>query len=319
MGLRNRREQVTSDPRTAGRECLWEYRSFLTVARTFPRVGGRLLAHALRTWPIAFREEIAPHVRPDVSVVVGIRGTARLPQFQACLASLRGQTGCGVEVIVVEQSARPELDRLDFRGARYVHSRPPAADMPYNRSWALNVGVRHSRGRALVLTDADMLLPAGFSAAVLSRLDAGLDGLRPVRFLFYLDSSTSASVQTDRRLDGVTGCEDVSANVNNPLALTRAAYDRLGGHDESFVDWGAEDTEFLQRASTLDFSHAGFLPAVHLWHPTAANAIAGDRNEPHLARVATTSAAERAARLRKLSWGGEVPLKIRHPLDEGQR
>ncbi|MGH8106448.1 MAG: galactosyltransferase-related protein, partial [Arenimonas sp.] len=50
------------------------------------------------------------------------------------------------------------------------------------------------------------------------------------------------------------------------IAITRKAYEEIGGFDESFIGWGGEDNEFWERAKTRRLWPYAFLPIVHLWH-----------------------------------------------------
>ena len=50
------------------------------------------------------------------------------------------------------------------------------------------------------------------------------------------------------------------------VAITRAAYERVGGLDEGFVGWGGEDNEFWERAQTVSVWPYGYVPLIHLWH-----------------------------------------------------
>lgn len=285
LDLRNRGDAIVADDRTGGRDCLWQDSSPLTVGRVFPAVATRLLRHLLAEWPICMADAATPVDAtseettgvPDVSFLVGIRGTARRPQFEACLASLHGQTGVAHEIVVVEQSDEPELAALGSRGVRYV---PTGGNgQAYNRSWALNVAARAARGRLLVILDGDMLLPSRFAAACADVMDrSGLRALRPARFLAYLDPVASAAVQSQRTMEAAQVAatdrpvEMIVQNISNPLVVCRETYLSLGGHDERFVGWGGEDNEFIDRLRTVDYSEGGFLPVVHLWHASAISA-----------------------------------------------
>lgn len=283
LDLCNRHEHLAVDVKTGGRECLWQDSSPLTVPKVFPRVGGRLLAHCLRQWPISFSDptKLAQMSQPSISFVLGVRGTKRLPQFQACLASLCSQTSVSAEIIVVEQSHHEEFASLIPRGVRYYHLETENADVPYNRSWALNYGVRQARGDLVVILDADMLLPERFGAAMLDVFTCDIDAVRPIRLLFYLDQSSSAAVQEQKTLANLRAVSSVVQNTPNPIVIRRDAYLEIGGHDESFYGWGGEDNEFISRLRTRQMAEGGFLPAVHLWHEEAPNRT-GDRNAAQL-------------------------------------
>lgn len=308
LDLCNRHEQIELDARTDGRICHWHDSSRLTAARFFPEVGGRLLKHCLREWPVRFAEPVAelPTDKPVVSILVGVRGTARLPQFKTCLAALRAQTGVACEIIVVEQSWKQEFAHVIRPDVRYFHQQASAPGMPYNRSWALNFGARQARGRILVLHDADMVVPERFASEIVERIDRGLDALRLPRFIFYLDEPTSREVQSDHQFPQLPQVDNIVANNPTPIAVDRDVYLALGGHDESFYGWGAEDNEFLDRLRTTRLGEGAFAPVFHLWHPVAANRV-GDRNAAQLANIRRLTASQRIAELVQRPFGQSVP------------
>ena len=282
----NRNERISRDQSTGGRICHWRDSSMLTLSKTFPRVGGRLLQQSLKEWPVRLSDKDAgkPTVDPEVSIIIGVRGTARLQSFQTTLASLFGQQGCRCEIVVVEQSVRPEFESHVPDSVRYIHTQATHPNMPYNRSWTLNVGARVARGRIVVLHDADMVVPARFAAVIAERMSDNFDVLRLGRYIFYLDQPSSEGVYKGASLGDIATVVPIRQNNCTPIALTREAYLRIGGHDESFYAWGLEDVEFLNRARTLQLSEGTFLPVVHLWHEDAPNRR-GDGNGPLLSKL----------------------------------
>jgi len=310
LDLCNRHERLQSDPLSGGRICPWPFSSELTVARVFPETGARLLRHCLEHAPVDLGE--ATPVRadelPEASIILGVRGTGRMPQFQTCVRSLLAQKDARVEVIVVEQSWRPEFEASIPAGVRYLHQQCTSADMPYNRSWALNGGARIARGRVLILQDADMLMPERAVAQICRVMARGLDALRLPRLIFYLDQAGSEQVQARNRLpEDSVFVEKIAYNTRTPLAVTREAYADIGGHDEAFYGWGCEDDEFMARLRTRAICEGTLLPIVHLWHASAAAGPSRERNialrEAALARPLD----ERIVELRARDWGASQP------------
>lgn len=304
LDLCNRHESISVDPGSGGRICHWVDSSPLTVARLFPQVGARLMHRCLKEWPVRFQEFAAATTpsNPEVTFVVGVRGTGRLPQFRAALASLLAQENCSCEVVVVEQSFRPEFESMLPKCVRYEHLQLDSRDVPFNRSWALNRGVQCAAGRIVVLHDADMAVPAGFAAAIRDTLDRGYEAMRLARFIFYLSQAESEVAWTSHSLSHIQRVDRVVQNNPTPIALTRDAYFKIGGHDEAFYAWGGEDNDFLDRARTLKIVEGTFLPVFHLWHPEAPNR-SGDRNAGLLERRRAMSTGERIRELANRAWG----------------
>lgn len=285
--IRNRREEIAVDGRAV--RCEWQWSSTLHYCNVFPRSADRLMRRALAEWPVVRANEAPAVGAPDVSFVIGHRGTARLPLLLETVRSIAGQQGASVECIVVEQSVAPDARAALPAWVRYVHTPIASNDEPYGRSAAFNEGVRHARGRVLILHDNDMIVPAAYAAETVRQVNGGFEAVDLKRFVFYLTP------------DGAR-CEKVVQNVRGgSVAITRDAYDAIGGFDESFAGWGGEDNDFWDRAETLRASRFGYLPMLHLWHEPQPEK--GDARAPALVRyheeLAHIPPAERISRLKR--------------------
>lgn len=318
--LRNRHENVLVDQDSSGRICDWQNSSKLTVSRVFPKVGGRLLAHCLSQWPIVFHPLGQPLARaesPVVSFVVGFRGIERRGQFEMCLASIRGQTGIDCELIVVEQCGTSLVHELLPEDVVHIIQGEAAEGIPFNRSWALNVGARHARGEIVVSLDADMVVPSRFAEAIAGVMQrSNLDALRLARFVFYIDEPDSRRAWAEMSLAHVRSCSEIVANCRTPLAVRTATYLEIGGHDESFFGWGGEDDEFEDRLQVTRYAKGAFLPVIHIWHPHAPNRLSS-LNTNHLASRLAMPPRERVELLCERGFGGDVPAFDWRAISEG--
>ncbi len=300
--LCNRNERLLAG-RGVSRSCQWEHSSALTATDLFPARAPALLHHVLQRWPIRLSDRLPPEEStPQVSVLMPFRGLSRIQQFKASLASLCGQRDITFEIIVAEHSPESVLPPHLPPGTNYLWI-PSAPDEGFNKSLALNRAAERARGEFLVIQDADFLVPERYLRACVDQMPLS-DGLRPMRLLFC--TSESSRDWLDRVVCGVVGqdvplpmIEAVRQNTPNPMVVRRTAYWSVGGHDESFVCWGGEDLEFLDRMRTLRFDDAGFIPLIHLWHPPAAKKASGHRNQALQDVKLAQPTAERIARLRE--------------------
>jgi hypothetical protein len=266
--LHNRNERLLPGSSPEARICPWQDSSLLTVARVFPRVGGRILERAARDWPFAFASEAPrPSEEPAVSVIVPVGGLDRRGQFELVLASLSAQSLRDLEIIVVEQAKEALYRELCPAGVRYAHLdvEPGRA---FNKSRGLNAGARIARGRVLVVHDADLVVPVDYLTSIIEKTEQGYEGVQPLRFIFYLDREQSEGLRPHTVALPATV---QSIGYNNPgssTVATREAYWAIGGHDERFEERGADDNDFRDRLKTLRFFEGGYAPALHLWHPT---------------------------------------------------
>ena len=267
--IRNRNERLVEAPAGCGVACQWRWTSDLHVTNVFRSLGTRLMKQATGEWPIVFADAPSEHGRDvQVSFVIGHRGMQRVPHLLATLATVAAQQGIGIECIVVEQSARSEIRDVLPSWVRHVHTPLPVPDLPYCRSWTLNVGARIASGKVLVFHDNDMLVPEAYATEIWKRYVEGYEVINLKRFVFYLTENHSQEIASSHWLSLAHPPEVIVQNLEagGSVAMTRDAFVAIGGYDESFVGWGGEDNEFWDRAQTRRVWPYAYLPIVHLWH-----------------------------------------------------
>lgn len=268
LALCNRQELIDPAPQGLGYACRWAFTSQLHAPTVQPRLGQRLLQCCLEHAPIQRSATPPPsHRAPQISVLIGHRGLERLPLLLATLESLASQRHVRFECVVIEHDTCATIADHLPPWVRHVHDVTKAAT-PYNRSQAFNFGVQHARAPVLLLHDNDMLVPVEYLSSILHRISLGYAVVNPKRYIFYLSQR-----HTQDLLSGEVGLcynppEAIVQNLEagGSMAITRAAYNELGGMDESFVGWGGEDNEFWDRCLILPTWIWGYEPIVHLWH-----------------------------------------------------
>lgn len=302
LSLHNRNETVERAPQGVGYRCNWQWTSELHAPKVIPALGSWLLRACVRDTPID-RSESSPvrTTRPDVTFVIGHRGSARLPHLLATLETIAAQRDATVECIVVEQDVVSQLVGRLPAWVRHIHLSPPRDDLPYCRSWTFNVAARQARGRILILHDNDMLVPSDYASRVVERMAAGFDVVNLKRFVFYLSESHTGKIFSGEEDIFSQPPESIIQNLEGggSVAIAADAFSRIGGMDEAFIGWGGEDNEFWERAGTLAVWPYGELPIVHLWH--AAQPRKQDAENPTLklyAELAKVPAVQRIATLR---------------------
>jgi hypothetical protein len=250
-----------------GVACGWRWTSDLHLAKVYPSLGRHVMKRALREWPIELgRASSGLSDSPEVSFIIGHRGAERLPHLRLTLESIKSQRHASVECIVVEQSVTPEIARHLPGWVKYVHTGIDGS-MPYCRAWAFNVGARIAKGEVVVLHDNDLLVPREYAKEVRNRFEEGFEVINLKRMIFCFSSSGTRRVIQEETLSETP--ESIVQNAQGgSLAVSRDAYLELGGFDEEFVGWGGEDNEFWERAQTRRVWSYGYLPFVHLWHPS---------------------------------------------------
>lgn len=317
LSIRNRNQVLLIAPDNSGYRCDWQWTSDLYAPKVLPFLGRWLMKRALVDHPI--RRLPQPEVvsdQPRISFIIGHRGMARLPHLLTTLESIAGQQGATFECIVVEQETESQLAGRLPTWVLHIHTPPPKPDMPYCRSWAFNVGVKQARGSVLVLHDNDMLVPADYASQILVRVDRGYEVVNLKRFIFYLNESHTKSIFSGRASLLEEAPEAIVQNLEagGSVAITRDAYERIGGMDESFIGWGGEDNELWERSQTCKVWSYAYLPIVHLWHSSQPGKYQGENPTlQHYHELSAIPAGERIARLTSLGLGNTAgPYGYQH-------
>lgn len=304
--IRNRNEVLATDAR--GARCEWEYTSELHIANVHRATSRTLLRRVQADWPIVMRDDApAASETPEVSFLIGHRGTARLANLLATLQSIAGQSATTIECIVVEQSVVPEIRDALPSWVRYVHT-PVESGYDYCRARTFNDAVRLARGSVLIAHDNDMLVPARYAAEVAARVREGYAFVDPKRFVFYLTESDTARVFAGARPPFDYTSVIVQNLKGGSIGATVEAYRAIGGFDEEFVGWGGEDLEFWERARAYGRVYEyGYLPLVHLWHSAQPGKLLGNDApaQQRYREVRALAAEARIARLRAANFSNE--------------
>lgn len=301
LTLSNRHERLEVAPdHSGGIRCCWQWTSDLSAPRLLPQLGIQIMRRALASHPIVQSDGPAiPGASPEVSFIIGHRGESRLPLMLATIRSIAAQQGVRVECIVVEQSDEPLARSRLQSWVRHVHTPPPAPGMPYSRAWSFNIGIRHARAPVVVLHDNDMLAPIDYAASVLRHVREGYEAVNLKRFVFYLDEAHSRAMVEEAPVERPPMAITQNLEAGGSIAITREAYERIGGMDESFIGWGGEDNEFWERAQTLKVWNWAYLPIVHLWHDAQpGKQDPGNPTLAHARRLSAIDPRERIATLR---------------------
>ncbi|MFG1943304.1 glycosyltransferase [Nonomuraea sp. NPDC048826] len=258
-----------------------------------------------RSAPAVGLDDVAAWARPrtPVTIVIPFRdrvGGARARNLLACLAALRDQDehGARVRVTVVESDSEPRWrGTVEPLADHYLFARH---DGHFNKSWAVNAGVRNTPGEPelICVLDTDILTDRRFLARNIGRMTAEptLSAFLPYRRMYCLDpESSSAAIRG--RLE--RGDADVPLDALRSLVLreppgaclwVRApVFHAIGGFDERFQGWGGEDDDVVAR-----LARAGRLtrfddPLLHLAHPRPEMTLDGKPFNAHIRPLSWTA------------------------------
>jgi N-terminal domain of galactosyltransferase len=290
-------------------------------ARTRTRIGYHLGAEVGRDdGPLIGEPGSLQHAeRPDgpaaTLVIIPFRdrspGGERVRNLIASLRSLCDQSAPPgeVHVVVVEADGCPRWrDRLEPGADQYVFA---PAEGPFNKSWAVNVGVEVARMPAdlVCVLDADILVDRHFVRRNVERFDHPAAGAHlPFRDVLYLDER-STRLAIDRRcrdglpavpLESVRGFL-VRRAPGGCVWLRRDVFETVNGFDERFEGWGGEDIDFVLRLQLAAAVHFYDDALLHLWHPSTAPHTDAETEEREIPSVTAIR------HIPVMSWPADAP------------
>ena len=147
----------------------------------------------------------------------------------------------------------------------------------FNRSQLINKGVSASclTGNDVVcITDADIILSNESIQAAAKRARRNCRLVYPYNRLKYLTEQETKEFrlhEVKRWME--QGAFDREQDLSGgSIFLSKETWDRSGGMDEDFFEYGCEDTAFRKICrETLGPEYRHEFPAIHLWHPVNEN------------------------------------------------
>jgi len=158
----------------------------------------------------------------------------------------------GVEIILVEQDKSPKIKNLSLKGVRYFFVKNE--NLPFNKSLTFNVGLKYATTDVIVFGDADIVMdPEQLINGI--KLLSQYECVSPYNRVIdlkpeELSQSMGQWNQIDRPGRGETDIQKICLAGGIIIFRKDAAY-KIGGWDESFIGWGAEDDYMSFKAKSL--------------------------------------------------------------------
>jgi len=171
----------------------------------------------------------------------------------------------GVQVILVEQDKHSKISHLNLK-CQHIFVK---SDLPYNRSWAFNIGLKYAKTDIIVCGDSDIIMNP-------QDLINGLNALKEFEMVSPYNSvvdlnpdENGLSIQQimDINRPGRGETDNQKINISGGISMFRKdALLKIGGWSEEFVGWGGEDD--FQTIKVKNFLTWTELKArcYHLWH-----------------------------------------------------
>jgi len=204
---------------------------------------------------------------PSVSYIIPYRGSDRTDCIKTVIQNIKAQRYPEVDIVCAEQDDVEKVVLPEMSTVTHVLAKSLKPGDPFTKSVAFNLGVKTVKYDKIFLHDADMLIPAHYTAKAVDIL-ATSPGLHIGHNVLYLSqASTTGICSTQKVVPGFKVDRTVGYFEGGTLACTRDTYLRIGGFNEEFVGYGCEDCEFFFRlAKVPNFCNQRTEDLIHLWH-----------------------------------------------------
>lgn len=146
----------------------------------------------------------------------------------------------GIDILIVEQDKSSKLSNLNI-ACEHIFIENSG---PYNRSWAFNVGIKHSKTPFVIFGDSDLIMNYNDFIDSLKQIEK-YECVSPYKSVLDLTSDESNRSYVDIlnvNRPGRGENDNQKINLCGGITIFRKdAILRIGGWCELFEGWGAED------------------------------------------------------------------------------
>lgn len=146
----------------------------------------------------------------------------------------------GVDLIIVEQDSHSKISHLNLK-CRHLFLK---TKKPYNKSWSFNYATKLAKSNIIVFADSDLIMDPNSFIEGLKSLEQ-FEMVNPYKSVVDLNQQESSlpleqMVQINRPGRGETDHQKVPI-CGGICMFRKDAINRIGGWNENFIGWGAED------------------------------------------------------------------------------
>ena len=177
----------------------------------------------------------------------------------------------GIEIIIVEQDKSAKLPSFAFKGIKYYFTK---SNMPFNKAWAFNVGLKHATTDVIVFGDCDLIMDPQKMINALKMLDQ-CECVSPYSRVIDLNQNEvnlplEELAKIERPGRGETDIQKICLAGGIIMYKKEAIY-KIGGWCEDFIGWGGEDDYQSHKSKMfLKYYEQMGTTCYHLWHERGA-------------------------------------------------
>ncbi|SDB64946.1 N-terminal domain of galactosyltransferase [Flavobacteriaceae bacterium MAR_2010_188] len=206
-----------------------------------------------------------------ISVIVGFRNRDVL-RVKRHVDSFENQIFRDFEVIFVDYGSDAEVAKeieslvSGYSFCKYVYNY--TIGFPWNRSHALNTGLRISIGEHILFSDIDLIYDPNFLMNLISRKK---DNVQLFQQVYWLPEQFIDYQNINAKLNDFTISD--SGSKGGVHFIEREKLFEIGGYDEFYCFWGHEDNDLFHRLDKsgikTEWMAPDVAPVFHQWHPIA--------------------------------------------------
>lgn len=210
---------------------------------------------------------------PEVSIIFGYRDRDFI-RVQRCLNSLLNQTYTDFEVLFVDYGSSEKFKGVksliqNYSFSKYIYNH--TSGMPWNRSHALNTGIRYAKGKYILFGDVDLI----YSETVIERLVNHIELKSQVYAPVILLPEYYNSWDELHKLKFSDYPNTGKAGKGGVHLIEKKYLEEIRAYDEFYAFWGAEDRDLNNRLEQLGITDKWIAvedaQIYHQWHPLTSN------------------------------------------------
>jgi glycosyltransferase involved in cell wall biosynthesis len=205
---------------------------------------------------------------PEISYVIPYRELARNDSLRTVVNNIRAQKFPVIRIILSEHDTNSKINYGDLHPCN-THIASETSALPFNKSKAFNLGVSKSNTDKIILHDADMLIPDGYTVSVSNALDK-YEACHLGKSVTYACPNSTDLINKSRAVNRKDLNMDrlVCYYEGGSLACLKQTYWSVGGFNEDFWGYGYEDNDFYHRLKqSSNFLEDRKTNLLHLAHP----------------------------------------------------
>jgi len=172
-----------------------------------------------------------------------------------------------IEIIIVEQDKKPKLPDFPIKGIKYIFTK---SNTPFNKSHAFNVGLKYATTDVIVFGDCDLIMdPHKFIDGL--KLLEQYECVSPYSRVIDLNpNEVNLTLEQMNMINrpgrGETDIQKICLSGGIIMYRKEAIY-KIGGWEEQFIGWGAEDDFQSHKSKNLLSCYEQMsTTCYHLWH-----------------------------------------------------